>query len=195
MLFLLAAAILVGVAFNAANPLGVRRVAHDIDKAALAVPAPSSAVKPIYQNETASLSLEMDGSQAAVAAATAPAPQPPIIAPNAAALTWPQTKALLDAGRIILVDARDAVYYQTGHIPGAISLPAAGSGAEFQDFAAKFSKDASMVVYCGSAQCPLANAVVARLRDQYGFTNVREMPGGYVEYRQAQANADKGGRQ
>lgn len=194
MLALLIAALLVGAAFNAANPLGVRARAPEPEKLAVAANPPAPAVKPIYQNETVGISVDVDGEGTLPVAAAVPAmPAPAPVVPVAPVLTWPETKALLEAGRIILIDAREAVYYKTEHIPGAISLPASSSKTELQDFAGKFPKNSALVVYCGSAQCPLSNALVGMLREQYGFTNVREMPGGFVEYRQAQANEAKGG--
>ena len=38
-------------------------------------------------------------------------------------MPWPEVKAKLARGEIVLVDARDTLAYEAGHIPGAISLP------------------------------------------------------------------------
>jgi len=190
---MLVSALLVGAAFNSANPLGVR-AASGASPTSSPAAASATGVKSIYENETVGLSLEPEGTSVAVAAIPA-APSAPAIIPNADSLSWPETKKLLGAGRIVLVDARAAVYFQTDHIPGAVSLPAEAPPSELLAFASKYSKNAAIVVYCGSAQCPLANQLVAELRDQLAFSNVREMPGGYAEYRQAEAQAGKRGTQ
>jgi rhodanese-related sulfurtransferase len=91
------------------------------------------------------------------------------------------------------VDAREAVYYQTEHIPGAISLPAGSPPADLIAFVTKYPRETALVVYCGSPQCPLSHQLVAVLTGQLGYSNVREMPGGFAEYRQAEAQSSKGG--
>ena len=183
----LALAVLVGTAFNSANPLGVRATAT----ASPARPTPKASAtavgtKALYENETAGLSLETEGITPTSATAL------PVPIRNVTDLSWPETKKLLDAGQVVLVDARAAVYFQTEHIPGAISLPAGSAPTEVSAFAAKYSKNTALVVYCGSLQCPLSNQLVALLRGEQGYTNVREMPGGFAEYRQSEAQAVKG---
>jgi len=192
-------ALVVGLAFNAANPLGV----HGTINAAKATTSPS-AVTPatgatrVYENETLSFSLETGAAPAAAnpvpaanpTAANGPAANP---VPTVPTLTWPETSKLLAAGQIVLVDARAAVYYQTEHVPGAVSLPAGSPPAELAAFAAKYPKDTALVVHCGSLQCPLSNQLVAVLTGQLGYKNVRVMPGGFAEYRQFQSQVAKGG--
>ena len=73
--------------------------------------------------------------------------------------------------------------------PGAVSLPAASSPAELAGFAAKYPKDTAIVVYCGSSSCPLSHQLTTILMTQFGDTNIREMPGGYAEYRISEAQA------
>ena len=102
---------------------------------------------------------------------------------------------MLAAGQIFLVDARAAVYYETEHVPGAVSLPAGSSPTELAAFAARYPKSTALVVYCGSLSCPLSRQLVAVLTGQLGYTNVREIPGGFAEYRQLQTQIAKGGAQ
>jgi rhodanese-related sulfurtransferase len=201
MVLLLATAALLGLVYNSVSPLGVRP--DKGDQAVVPLPAanltaaesPKSGPVLAYHNESISMSLEAEGTPATVATAPAPtAPPPaPTVVPNAPALTWPETKKLLAGGTIVLVDARMGVYYETEHIPGAVSLPANATPAELSAFAAKFPKTADIVVYCGSAQCPLSNQLIAILTVQMGYTHVRSMPGGFVEYRQMESNPAKGG--
>src|SRR5206468_5417773 len=89
-----------------------------------------------------------------------------------AKMTWPETKQLLAQKQIVLVDARSPEYYQTQHIPGAVSLPATSTESELTAFAANYPKNTTLVVYCASAQCPLAGELSRTLRKKLGFTNV-----------------------
>ena len=196
MLAILLAAIVVGLAFNSMSPLGVRAsqttVSGDASAAtgqlynnetiAVSLGAASPAGRPataapggIYENETAGTRIEISPVKDAVQ----PAPQP-----GFRTISWLDTKKLLAAGQVVLIDARAQVYYETGHIPGAISLPAADALPEaFAAFAAKYPKDTPLVVYCGSVQCPLAAQLIGILTGSMGYTDVRDMAGGFVEYR------------
>ena len=102
-------------------------------------------------------------------------------------LTWPQVKPLLDAGRIVLVDARAKTSYDVGHIPGAVALPAGSPALEVQAFAAKYSRQTVLIVYCASTACHLSRQLAETLIRTGGFTDVSEMPGGYAEYLAAQS--------
>ena len=205
MLSILAAATVVGLAFNSMSPLGVRASQTTVPSDASAatgqlydnetigvslggsVPAGRSApVAPvgIYENETAGTRLDIYPVKNAVQ----PVPQAGV-----RTISWLETKKLLAAGQIVLVDARASVYYETGHIPGAISLPATETTREaFAAFAAKYPKDTPLVVYCGSAQCALATQLFEILTGSMGYTDVRDMAAGFVEYREAE-NQPAGG--
>lgn len=101
-------------------------------------------------------------------------------------LTWEQTQQLLAANEIVLVDARNAVDYQTEHIPGAVSLPAASTDADLANFTSKYSRDTALVIYCESKLCPMSRELSRRLHSQ-GYKNIRLMPGGFAEYRASRA--------
>jgi rhodanese-related sulfurtransferase len=200
MLAIFAAAAVVGWAFNSMSPLGVRAdnapapaVArpqsiapgeiYDNQPRAVTLGSASSAGRPapaasgrIYDNETVATRLE--------SASVANVPRPPA-GPHD--ITWLETKKLLAAGRIVLVDARDANYYETGHIPGAISFPTAQATPDaLATFAAKYPKNTPLVVYCGSLRCPLSKHLIALLTGSFGYTDVRDMAGGFVEYRETE---------
>ena len=183
--FMLAACL--GLAYNATSPLGVRFSKLPSSPA----PAPTAAIESDYQNETLGLTLESDGTAPASAAAAPQGPRP--VPPIAAALTWPEVKPLLAAGQILLIDARAVEYYQAEHIPGAVSLPANSLATNMTAFTTLYPKSQAIVIYCGSVSCPLSNQLTVALRDKFGYTNLREMPGGFVEYRQIEAQATKGG--
>jgi rhodanese-related sulfurtransferase len=200
MLAILMVAAIIGVAFNNMNPLGIRP--HTDSEPGAAITGGN-----VYQNETARISI---GSAAAPAAAQ-PAglyenttiratldssfPTLPPIAYDGT-ITWLETKKLVAEGGVVLVDARASAYYQTEHIPGAVSLPPGESTeADFTAFAARYPKNTPLVVYCGSLSCPLSKRLIAVLTDKLGYTNVRDMAGGFVEYRETEAALSKGGGQ
>jgi rhodanese-related sulfurtransferase len=206
MLAIFGAAVVIGLAFNLMSPLGVRPT-----QTMLPSNAPEAA-GPLYENDTLAVSLggfspdrrpataaqdsiyenETTGMHLDINRATDPVQPPP--QPGVRTVSWLETKKLLSAGQIVLVDARASVFYETGHIPGAISLPAVGAPPEtFAAFAARYPRGTPLVVYCGSEQCPLAAQLIKILIGSMGYTDVRDMPGGFVEYRATENHAAGGG--
>ncbi len=179
MVLLLLAACCVGFAYNAASPLGVRRPSKTPSETAPAARSPSAANfgptqqlglwpisdGPFTEGETDGLTL--------VAAATSK-------------MSWSQTKELLAQNQIVLVDARTADYFQTEHIPGAVSLPATSSQSQLAAFAANYPKDTTLVIYCASAQCPMAADLARILHRKFGYANVHVLQGGMAEYLRAE---------
>jgi rhodanese-related sulfurtransferase len=178
MALLLLAACSVGFAYNAATPLGVRRPATTPPQASPAVLSPNAAYSGQIQNLGVWLKTDGPFSGGATADLT--------LVAAASKMTWPQTKDLLAQKQIVLVDARTPEYYQTEHIPGAVSLPASSSHAALADFAAHYPKDTTLVVYCASAQCPLAGDLARVLHKKFGYTNVHVLQGGMAEYQRAE---------
>lgn len=182
-----AGAVLLGTIYNNASPLGVR-ASSPAETDELKTPASTLPPKPAkarkgYVNETLSLSLEESGGAHTPALAAPAAPSPAAIN----SLTWPQVKPLLDAGRIVLVDARAKTSFDVGHIPGAVSLPVGSPAPEIQAFAGKYPKHSTIIVYCASTACHLSRQLAETLIRTGSFTDVSEMPGGYAEYLAAQS--------
>lgn len=88
----------------------------------------------------------------------------------------------------ILVDARRAVDYQHGSIPGAINIPVHASLWELREFLRPIDRDVPLVVFCQSAKCEFDNVVADNL-SLLGFRNVSVCDGGWREYQQATASA------
>ena len=53
----------------------------------------------------------------------------------------------------------------------------------FIAFALNHPKDTAIVVYCGGEDCDESHELAEKLRKDLGYTNVKQMPGGIVEYR------------
>ena len=143
-------------------------------EAKLATVIPPPVADPELRNETLSV---------AVVPGAPGAGQPAKGQKLIASMAWTEVKPLLARGEIILVDARDAVSFEAGHIPGAVSLPLVGVADKMADFSAKHPKTKPVVTYCGSVGCPMAHLLAVALTEQHGYTDVREMPGGYAEWR------------
>lgn len=179
----LAAAVL-GFAYNSASPLGIRTLAEP----------PAEPAGRAYSNETLNLEVQPTGQDAALRNETLSVEVLPGGAPAAAAkeaVTWPEVRQMLSAGPLLLVDARSAAAFDAGHIPGAVSLPFADLGSRIAAFLSVHPRSTAIVVYCADTECPVSEAEADALRRQYGFTHVREMPGGYVAWRMAEEGARK----
>jgi rhodanese-related sulfurtransferase len=191
---MLVMSVAIGLAYNSATPLGVRRSAGmnsskpAAQTAAAPAPAPASNVRTGYHNQTLSMSF------APLTAAIPPA-SPTVAAATGAAsggdakaayaeLTWPETKALVGSGKAVLVDARVATAFDTEHIPGAVSLPAGSPAAAVTAFLSRYPKDTQFVIYCGSSKCGMSHMIADAMKNAgANSSQIRIMPGGYVEYR------------
>lgn len=173
---ILLAAVVLGLLYNHASPLRVRAMT---ETSATSDSTNAPKLRGTVRNETISLSFDNPTT------VSAPPPAPPSgnsPAVNLPALRWPEVKALLDAGKIVLLDARAKASYDSGHIPGAISLPAATPANDLRTFTERFQKTTALVTYCGADDCRLSHALAEMLVKVCGFTNVSEMPGGFAEY-------------
>ena len=81
----------------------------------------------------------------------------------------------LQAGAAVLIDVRPALEFQSGHIPGALSLPA----EELEGRIAELPREKRIVAYCRGPYCLFADEAVALLKG-YGFDAVR-LEGGWLD--------------
>ena len=187
MLALFFAAVVLGLAYNHSSPLGVTfssapprsAAASSETMGAWSDSATSIQNDPALHNETIT----------AVIVSSGPEARAMPIHKLPASLPWPEVKSLLAKGAIVLVDGRQTAAYQAGHIPGAISLPLQTLAEAIGSFSAKYAKGRPLVIYCASIQCPISQAEATALAEQYGYQDVREMPGGFAEWRVAEPSA------
>lgn len=91
-------------------------------------------------------------------------------------ITTENLKRLLEKNQnVILVDARDRNADEGTRLPNAISLPYESSTTEIKR--ALPSKEATIVVYCASGNCPAAQNLVDQLL-KLGYTHVYKYPAG-----------------
>jgi rhodanese-related sulfurtransferase len=79
----------------------------------------------------------------------------------------------------VIIDSRSAEQYKAGHIPRAISVPAASMTAS------RLPKDKAtpVVFYCGAEQCPLSSTA-AEKAVKWGYKNVAVYKGGWSGWTQ-----------
>ncbi|MCP4541059.1 MAG: hypothetical protein GY832_28315 [Chloroflexi bacterium] len=88
---------------------------------------------------------------------------------------------LIDQGDSVIIDARRAVDFRHGAIPGAINVPVDSSLAERRQALINVTRSSPIIVYCQSAGCRYADEVVTFLRFN-DYTNLTLFRGGYREW-------------
>ncbi len=81
----------------------------------------------------------------------------------------------------LLIDARFASDYASGHIDGAINIPMNSSSEKRQSTLKGIGKSKQIVVYCQSASCKFAEKVAIKLMDD-GFSDISIFKGGWQEW-------------
>ena len=94
-------------------------------------------------------------------------------------LTRKELRKRMRGEEVVVVDVRPKEEYAAGHIPGAISLPA----AELLDRIGEIPADAEVVAYCRGPYCVLAPEAVEIL-SRRGF-RTRRLEDGFPEWRLA----------
>jgi rhodanese-related sulfurtransferase/DNA-binding transcriptional ArsR family regulator len=85
-------------------------------------------------------------------------------------------QALVNQGKVMLIDVRPRVEFEHGHLPGAVSIPVEELPARI----ATLPKRRRIVAYCRGEYCLFADDAVALLRSE-GFNAVR-LDGGWPEW-------------
>ena len=81
-------------------------------------------------------------------------------------------------GEAMVLDVRPAAEFESGHIPGAVSMPL----EELERRLAEIPQEQPVVAYCRGPYCVLAVQAVELLR-QHGF-NARRLKDGFPEWRE-----------
>jgi rhodanese-related sulfurtransferase len=85
-------------------------------------------------------------------------------------------------GSVTVVEALGPMYYEVGHLPGAINIP----HTEVDALAPSLlpDHDAAIVMYCSNPQCQNSE-IAARRLIALGYTNVRKYAEGKDDWREA----------
>lgn len=199
---LLAISAVLGLAFNASNPIGIRLTSGP-SSPGKSSESTRSATPTSDAGRVSRVPSSTSGGQVAnppVVVAPAPesrvTPDPHIHSEGGAAegrfaqMTWWEAKPLIAAGRVVLVDARGTATFEAGHIPGAVSLPEGSGAGELQRFAARQGTNQPVVVYCGNSACDASTRLAEVLVRELGYTDVRVLAGGYAEWQRAELGFD-----
>jgi thiosulfate sulfurtransferase len=90
-------------------------------------------------------------------------------------LSCQQLRAVLDNKSHVIVDIRDLVSFQTGHIPGAVHL----TNESLADFLRDVDMDAPVVVCCYHG---ISSQQAAQFLVSQDLTEVYSLDGGYVDW-------------
>ncbi len=80
-------------------------------------------------------------------------------------LTLEEVRQYIDEGLGIIIDARDAKYFEMGHLPGAVNLPAKEFGEVFATIGDSLPQDFPLVVYCHGGNCSESHEVLEYLEE------------------------------
>lgn len=177
---LLASGAAAGILYNMLSPRGIFRPAPVVTQAQADIPAARAslpAAEPSGGTRTGGT----------VGARSAPAAEP---APAVELLDLAAMKKVLAEGSAIIVDARSKQSYEFGHIPGAVSLPAADFESAYEIRKDLLPLSVRIVVYCTSANCDESEQVLEGLRSK-GHKRLLHYKNGWNEYELAGLPVEK----
>jgi len=89
-------------------------------------------------------------------------------------------------GAVVLwVDARSFETYQTGRIPGAVSLTMRDWERQLPEFLQAWTPDRKVIVYCDGGSCQASEEVALRLKRELGLEDVTVLQEGWDAWRRA----------
>ncbi|MCB2155492.1 rhodanese-like domain-containing protein [bacterium] len=107
-------------------------------------------------------------------------------------MTSVQLRDAMQAGDVIVIDARPVELYTEGHLPGAYSIPyQAFSGGSTPEIVNILDPMQTYVVYCEGGDCHSSHMVASMLK-QYGFESVAVFERGYPAWVDAGFEVEEG---
>lgn len=91
---------------------------------------------------------------------------------------------LLESGSALIVDARSPRDYDSGRLPGALSLPDSQRSVVYPEFADLLTREPLVLVYCSGLSCDESLNLCLFLKDQ-GHTNLVLYAGGIQAWKEA----------
>lgn len=92
----------------------------------------------------------------------------------------------------IWIDARSAVRYREGHIPGALPLTLTDWETQLAAVVEAWTPEQAIVVYCGGVGCDDSSRVAERLRRDLGAEDVWVLEGGIDGWRETGGEVTSG---
>jgi rhodanese-related sulfurtransferase len=101
-----------------------------------------------------------------------------------------EARALFLTNGAVFVDARPEEVYRSGHIKGALNLPADSAGELQSSALAQIPPDSFIIAYCDGEDCPLSKEVALQLSAR-GFSNVQVLVNGWTAWQDAGLPTEK----
>jgi rhodanese-related sulfurtransferase len=111
--------------------------------------------------------------------------------PGLRLITIEEGEELWRAGGTVFIDARRKPAFDEGHVPAALSAPAAEAEKALPMDVRTLPRGQAVVVYCEGGDCQ-SSLLLAHKLSQQGFKDVRVMTGGFGEWTKAGLPAERG---
>lgn len=99
--------------------------------------------------------------------------------------------SLFRQGNAVLLDARDPLSFQQGHIKGAWNVPPTEAGAYLKKILTLAQSGHTVIAYCDGADCPLSPEL-ARTLQGLGVPSVKVLSDGWRRWLEAGYPVDEG---
>jgi rhodanese-related sulfurtransferase len=143
----------------------------------------SSPLPIVYQTPEQRFDLELTSLVAAAPFKIAPA----------ATVGLAEFRSAVDSNSALILDARPAVFFEQGHVPGALNLARDNFAQDYRRLSVvlKAAGNKPIIVYCSGGECHdsrlVANALVT-----LGFSNVSVFTGGWEDWSSARLPVSTG---
>jgi rhodanese-related sulfurtransferase len=121
---------------------------------------------------------------------------PPFNIPPAATLGLPEFRSAIETKSVLILDARPSVFFEQGHVPGALNLARDEFARDYRHLSASLQSaaDKPIIVYCSGGDCH-DSRLVANALLTLGFTNVSVFTGGWEAWSAAKLPISTGSGQ
>jgi rhodanese-related sulfurtransferase len=108
---------------------------------------------------------------------------PPLQIGPGQTLALPEFRTVVESKGALILDARSSVFFQQGHVPGALNLSRDNFAADYRRLSPtlKGMTDKPIIVYCSGGYCHDSKMVAGALMT-LGFEDVRVFTGGWDEW-------------
>jgi len=118
---------------------------------------------------------------------------PPFKIAPAATVGLDQFRSAVEGRSALILDARPSLFFEQGHVPGALNLPRDDFARDYQNLSLslKAATDKPIIVYCSGGECH-DSSLVANALLTLGFTRVSVFTGGWDAWSAAGLPASTG---
>jgi rhodanese-related sulfurtransferase len=120
---------------------------------------------------------------------------PPFKIAPAATVRLPEFRSAVETGSALILDARPSVFFEQGHVPGALNLARDDFARDYRHLSPslKSAADKPIIVYCSGGDCH-DSRLVANALLSLGFSNVSVFTGGWEAWSAARLPTSTGNR-